>query len=293
MTMDQIIYFISICETKSFTKTSKLFFVSQPAISTAIKKLEDELGTELFIRVNNELSITDSGKFFYESSKPVVSLFNNLEKQMNDYLFNNTIIKVGIPPMLGSFIFAPIFSKFSHKYPSLNIKMTELGSKANQKAVIDDDIDVALTVIYNKEIDKDLEYRKISETELIFCVRKGHPFAKEDTISIEEISKLPLILLKEDSLQYKIVTSLFKDKNITPDIRLLTDQIATIKELLLYSDIGAFLFTQTLKENDEIVGIKLKDNIKFDVVVAWKKNKTIIKPAKKFIDFVINSFLEK
>lgn len=293
MTMDQIIYFISICETKSFTKTSKAFFVSQPAISTAIKKLEEELGTELFIRINNELNVTDAGKFFYEISKPVASLFNNLEKQMNDYLFNNTVIKTGIPPMLGSFIFAPIFSKFAYKYPSLNIKMTELGSKANQQAVIDDDIDVALTVIYNKEIDKDLEYKKIGETELIFCVRKGHPLAKEKYISTEKISKIPLILLKEDSLQYKIVTDLFKSKGIVPDIRLLTDQIATIKELLIYSNIGAFLFTQTLKENDEIVGIKLEENIKFDVVIAWKKNKTITKPTKRFIDFVINSFLEK
>lgn len=286
MTIEQLLYFADVYEGKSFTKTSKKFFVSQPAISLAMKKLEEELETELFIRANNTLEVTDSGKYLYSIVKPLLDLFNNVPNQMQDYLFKNSSVKAGIPPMLGAFIFAPIFEKFTVKNPQINLKLTELCSKANQEAVLYGDIDVALTVIYKGIIDEKLSYQKIGETQLLFCVRKNHPLASKKSIGIEEIAKTPLLLLKEDSLQYKIVTEAFKQNNLTPNIRLLTDQIATIKELLAYGNVGAFLFNQIIKDNDDIVGIPLKDNVVFDVVIATKKGKTITRPVQKFCDFI-------
>ena len=64
MTIDQLKYFVLCAENNSFTKTSKFYFVSQPAVSTAIKNLENELNCELFIRNNNELTLTNFGKYF-------------------------------------------------------------------------------------------------------------------------------------------------------------------------------------------------------------------------------------
>ena len=288
--MDQLIYFIACAETNSFTKTSKLYFVSQPAISTAIKNLEQELNTDLFIRTNNLLTLTESGKYLYRIARPVVSLFKNINSQMEDFLLTNSTVKIGIPPMLGGFIFAPIFQSFTQKYPNIYLRMTELASSANQKAVINDEIDVALTVINEGMIDPKLDYVKIDETSLIFAVNKNHSLAKRSSISIKELDKIPLILLKEDSLQYKIVYNYFINYKITPNIRLLSDQIATIKELLLHSDIGAFLFNQVIKDGDDIVGIPLKENIKFDIVIAFKKNKTITSTTHKIIDFIIETY---
>lgn len=289
MTIDQLIYFVSVYECQSFTKASKKNFVSQPAISSTIKKLEEELGTELFIRGNNALIPTDSGHYFYSITKPLINLFDNLPRQMEDYLYKNCSIKVGIPPMLGAFIFAPIFEKFSVRYPQIGLKLTELASKANQEAVAKGDIDVALTVIYKGEKNPDLSYTKIGETQLLFCVRKSHPYASKGSISFEEISSLPLLLLKEDSLQYKIVTECFKAKGLSPKIRLMTDQVATIKELLAYGNIGAFLFNQVIKESDDIIGIPLKEDVRFDVVLATQNNITITKPVRKFISFILEN----
>lgn len=290
MTMDQLIYFIGCAETNSFTKTSKLYFVSQPAISTAIKNLEKELDCELFIRDNNELSLTSAGKYLYRIARPVVTLFKNINTQMEDFLMTNTTIKIGIPPMLGGFIFAPIFQDFSKKYPNIYLKMTELASHANQQALVNDEIDVALTVLNNGSIDPKLEYVKIDETQLIFAVNKSHELASRKSISIKELSKIPLILLKEDSLQYQIVYEYFLKCKIKPNIRLLSDQIATIKELVVHSDICAFLFNQVIKEGEDIIGIPIEENIKFDIVIAYKKNKTITSTTKKIIDFIINHY---
>lgn len=293
MTIEQLLYFVTAYDTGSFTKTSKAHYISQPAVSSAIKLLEEEFSTELFTRNNNKLAPTPAADYLYTIARPIVTLYNNLGPQMRNYVTNTTQIKIGIPPMLGGFIFAPVFDKFLQKSPHTNVKLVELASSANQEAVDNDEIDLALTVIHDEEKLPSLEYRKIGETQLVFAVRNGHPLAVRHEIGINELGNIPLLLMKEDSLQYKVVIGEFKKANINPNIRLLTNQVATIKELLAYGNIGAFLFTQVIKENDDIVGIPLKENITFDIVLATKKNKTISKQTKKFYDFIADNYADK
>lgn len=290
MTYDQLDYFVSSYEFRSFTKAAKKHFVSQPAISNAIKLLEEEFETELFSRNNNQLTPTQAGDYLYTYAKSVISLFSNISPQMKDYISSTTQIRIGIPPMLGGFIFAPVFDKFLKKYPGTNVKLSELASSANQKAVVDGEIDLALTVINQQEIDPSLNHQKIGEAPLVFAVRKNHPMAGREYVSFGDLENIPLLLMKEDSLQYKVVMSEFEKAKITPNIRLLTNQIATIKELLAYGDDGAFLFSQVIKENDELVGIPLEGNLSFDIVLATKKNQQISKQTKRFYDFIVANY---
>ncbi len=287
MSIDQLLYFIRVYETGSYTETSKEMFVSQPAVTTGIKNLEKELKTVLFAKNGRGFHPTPSGEYLYQIAKPVVTLYNNLGDQMKDFKYKSTTIRIGIPPMLGSFIFAPIFDAFLTKYPNINIKMYELASKANKEAIKNGEIDIALTVRYkDEELDPSLEYIKVDETKLLFSVNKKHPLASKEKISLDDIKDLPLITLKEDSLQYKVVNELFLSKKLNPNIRLKTDQLATIKELLSYGKIGAFLFNQVIKKDDDIVGIPLEDDVTFDIIVATNKNIILNKPAIELLQFI-------
>ncbi len=292
MSIEQLIYFLKVYENKSFTKTSKELFVSQPAVTTAIKNLEKELNTQLFIKNGKDLDISESCEYFHNLVVPIVSLYNNLETQMKEFILKSTSIRIGIPPMLGSFIFAPLLNQFMNKFPKINLKLFELASNANQEALLKNEIDLALTVIFHNKIDSRLNYAKIGETKLLFAVSKNNPLASKKIISLQEIKDIPLILLKEDSLQYQVITSFFKQIGITPNIKLKTEQIATIKELLSYGKIGAFLFNQVIKENDDIVGIPLEEDFIFDIVIAYNKNKNFNKPTNDLFNFIISANLK-
>ncbi len=287
MSIDQLLYFIRVYETGSYTETSKEMFVSQPAVTTGIKNLEKELKTVLFSKNGRGFHPTASGEYLYQIAKPVVTLYNNLGDQMKDFKYKSTTIRIGIPPMLGSFIFAPIFDAFLTKYPNINIKMYELASNANKEAIKNGEIDIALTVRYKDEqLDPSIEYTKVDETRLLFSVNKKHPLANKEKIALDDIKDLPLITLKEDSLQYKVVNELFSEKRLNPNIRLKTDQLATIKELLSYGKIGAFLFNQVIKPEDDIVGIPLENDVTFDIIVATNKNIVLNKPAIELLQFI-------
>lgn len=293
MSIEQLIYFTKVYENKSFTKTSKELFISQPAITTAIKNLEKEFKTELITMNGKNLEITPSGERLYTLAIPIITLYNNLENQMHDFVYKSTTIKIGIPPMLGTFIFAPLFEDFLVKYPNVNLKLYELASHANKEALIEGEIDIALTVIYNNEIEDNLDFIKIGNADLVFAVNKSHPFAKKKEISIKELGNTPLILFKEDSLQYQVITKLFEEAHITPIIKLKSEQLSTIKELLSYGKIGAFLFKQVIKENDDIVGIPLEGNLSFDIVLATRKNSKFNKLALDLLKLIKDYSNEK
>lgn len=293
MSIEQLIYFTKVYENKSFTKTSKELFISQPAITTAIKNLEKEFKTELIMMNGKNLEITPSGERLYTLAIPIITLYNNLENQMHDFVYKSTTIKIGIPPMLGTFIFAPLFEDFLVRYPNVNLKLYELASHANKEALIEGEIDIALTVIYNNEIEDNLDFIKIGNADLVFAVNKSHPFAKKKEISIKELGNTPLILFKEDSLQYQVITKLFEEAHITPIIKLKSEQLSTIKELLSYGKIGAFLFKQVIKENDDIIGIPLEGNLSFDIVLATRKNSKFNKLALDLLKLIKDYSSEK
>ena len=77
MTLIQLLYAVTIAETKSMNKASEKLFVSQPALSGAIKDLEDEIHTELFIRTNKGIHVSTSGEEFLRYARQMIEL-NNL-----------------------------------------------------------------------------------------------------------------------------------------------------------------------------------------------------------------------
>ena len=149
-----------------------------------------------------------------------------------------------MPPMLGTFLFPSILNSFSNKNKGFNFKIKEFGSFANQKAVLNGEIDIAFTVIYEGKIDSNLEYIKLGTTELLFAVNKKNPLAKKENITLKELENYPIILMKEDSLQYQLVNQMFNKENINPDIVLTSNQLYIIKELLSNerNNYGAFIF---------------------------------------------------
>ena len=95
--------------------------------------------------------------------------------------------------------------------------------------------------------------------------------------------------MKEDSLQSTLIQNEFAKRNLTPNIKIRTNQLYTIKELLLGNNLGAFLFTQVFKDDsNQIAAIPLKDPLDFDIILAWGKDASLNEATKSFLRFVEN-----
>ena len=289
MTITQLLYFTTVVKTNNISKAAKQLYVSQAAVSFSIKELEKEFNTTLFVRYNNQIVLTDEGHHLYKLAINLLQDYENTVEDMKGYIKKSSVLKIGVPPMLGSFIVPSIIQEFAAANPNVEVQLMELGSVANQKAIIDRELSCGFTVKYKDNIDSSLDYIKVDTTSLFFAINKNSPLSKKKTISINDIKNTPLILMKEDSLQSTLIQSEFAKHNLTPNIKIRTNQLYTIRELLLTNNIGAFLFTQIFKDNSgSIASIPLKDPLDFDIILAWGKNTTLNETTKSFLRFVEN-----
>lgn len=92
----QMQYFISIVKNNSFTEAAEENYISQSAISQAIKSLEDELGVKLLKRSNRSFTLTDAGEYFYKQSIIMVDEVDRLEQNIKKIAMQkNDILRIG------------------------------------------------------------------------------------------------------------------------------------------------------------------------------------------------------
>ncbi len=290
MNYNQLFYFVTTVKYNSITKASKELHISQPCVSFAIKSLEEEFNIQLFIRKNNILILTDAGRLLYNEGLKLIDNFNHLDEEMRKFVKENQNIIIGIPPMIGTFLFPKIFNEFTKKNKNLKLITKEFGSLSLIKALKENEIDLAITSVGNMIKDDELNINYLLSTEIVFCVSKNHPFSKFTSISIPMLKDIPLVLLKEGSYQNIIVTKRFEQYDIKPNIILTSNQLYTIKQLLSYNEVGAFMFKEIVDNDPDLVGIPLDKPINVDIAIIYnkkvKENTHTYTNIQKFIEFV-------
>lgn len=289
MKIIQLQYFIEVVKTNNISKAAKNLYVSQPAISSAIRELEKEYNTTLFIRYNNQITLTDEGHYLYKLALDLIEHFETVRSDMFSFIKQFEVLKLGVPPMLGTFVLPTIINQYTKQNPNVEIQLLELGSVANRQALIDREITLGLTVkSKDEELPEVLTYKKLMDTTLLFTVNASHPLAKKKKISIEDIKDFPIILMKEDCLQSSLVHGAFERYNKIPNIKIRTNQLYTIKELIKNNNLGAFMFNQVIESEPSLRGIQLTKPIDLEIVIAYRKDANLNKLCKKFLDFIVN-----
>ena len=290
MKIIQLQYFVETVKTNNISKAAKNMYVSQPAVTAAIRELEKEFNTSLFIRYNNQITLTDEGHYLYKLALELLENFEKVRSDMFSYVKQFEILKIAVPPMLGTFILPTIINQYTKLNPNVEIQLTELGSMENRQALIDREITLGLTVkSKDEELPDTLTYVKLMETTLLFTVNKNHQLSKKKKITIKDIKDFPIILMKKDCLQSSLVQNAFEKNSLTPNIKVRTNQLYTIKELIKNNNLGAFLFNQVIENEDSITGIKLEEPIDLEIVIAYRKDANLNNISKAFLKCLTES----
>lgn len=290
MELRQLEYFQMSSRLKNITRAAERLRVSQPNITVAIKKLEAELGIQLFDRSQKQLSLTPEGAVFLNRIELALRNIQDAVLEVNDYKqLQKGTIKIGIPSMIGAYLFPKIFANFQRLYPHLDIYLYEEGSMAIREQLERDELDFGIVII--SDASPNLQLLKMSTNQIVACVPEHHELASHDSISLDDMTDADLIMLKEGSFLRNLILQRLKAASITPNIVLESNQIETIKGLIA-SDVGiAFLLDFIVKDAPQIKALPINDPIFVDVGLAWKKDRYISKAAQSFIDFCKDSLI--
>lgn len=285
MELKQIQYFYYVAKFQNVTRAAEKVLVAQPSVTAAVKKLEEELGLQLFDRSRRRMLLTDEGQVFFKRAEEILYQIEDVLKEMED-LKSRThgSLRIGIPPMIGTYLFPHVFVNFSDAYPGIELNIWEYGSLDTRHMIKEGQLDMGIVIISGSS--DELETIPISQSSIMACVYKGHPLSQSKELTVEALKDEKLIMLKEGFYHRKELMKLFREKGYRPKIVLSSSQLETIKSLVR-SQVGiTFLMQDVLGEEDGIVAIPLAEKVELQIGLAWRKDRYLSKAAQTFIDFI-------
>ncbi|MBR1646316.1 MAG: LysR family transcriptional regulator [Selenomonadaceae bacterium] len=287
MELRQLEYFQMASRLKNITRAAQRLRVSQPNITVAIKKLEAELGVQLFDRSQKQLSLTPEGTVFLKRIEIALRNIEDAVLEVNDYKqLQKGTIKIGIPPMMGAYLFPKVFSGFRRAHPHLDVLLYEEGSLSIREKLESDELDFGIIIV--PDFAPNLNVLKMSRNQLMVCVAQNSPLAAKKKITAKEIAASDLIMMKEGAYLREVVQNKLLALKISPRTVLESSQIVTIKGLVAH-DVGiAFLLDFICENSPDIKTIPFYEPIFVDIGLAWKKERYVSKAAQAFIDFCKN-----
>ena len=266
MKIVQLEYFCAATRLHSITQAAAELYVTQPAISTAIKELEKEFSISLFTRTKNHLSLTKEGEVFYQKAQKLLAEYNNTMEQFHDLGKDIPTLRIGIPPLLSAIFFPDMMIEFKKEYPDIPFELFEYGSIRAANMVMEGKLDLALVNMHFYEIDK-LNSYKLMTDKLVFCVSKEHPLAKCREVTIDMIKDEPVIM-------YNTI--------------LHASQLFTIRNFVCNNLGGAFLYASLLRNLPGVTGLPISPAITQDIGLIWKKGSYTTDSTEKVINYAKN-----
>ena len=277
-------YFQMASRLRNITRAAQRLRVSQPNITVAIKKLESELGIQLFDRSQKQLTLTPEGVVFLQRIEVALRNIEDAILEVNDYKqLQKGTIKIGIPPMMGAYLFPKVFSGFRKIHPHLDVLLYEEGSLSIREKLESDALDFGIIII--PESTPNLNVLRMSRNQLMVCVAQKSKLARKSKITARDIATSDLIMMKEGAYLREVVQNKLTAMKITPRTVLESSQIVTIKGLVAHEVGIAFLLDFICKNSSDIKAIPFCAPIFVDIGLAWKKERYVSKAAQAFIDF--------
>lgn len=188
MELHQIRYFLAVCEAMNFTRAAETAHVTQPALTRAIRKLEDELGGALFERARNGITLTDLGRIVRDNFEKMDNLRNKTRAAAENWRRGSSgIIRVGVEELVGERNYCSFFARWGQKQPdiAMHFRSGPLQDLLDEleSSTIDTVVGASLSgsSIPNGAI-------QIGDEAIGVILRKDHALAQQDAITWNQIA---------------------------------------------------------------------------------------------------------
>lgn len=285
MKLTQMRYFSAACHLGGITQAAESLHISQPAITSAIQALEQEVGVLLLSRGKRSVAPTPDGELFLKRCDAILAEVDSLSADFQELSQRHNTISVGLPPMVGYFLFPQIFAEFTCTHPEIHMKLTEVGSETAKDLVKRGELELAI-IAMGETPPASLEIQPLIQTQMMYCVGKDSPLAGREAVTLEEVAGEPLILFTSGYYHQALLQNRFRSAGLTPNVLFHSNQLLTIKSFLRKGLAGAFLLPQVLEPNEPIAALPVREPLLLNIAVVWRKDVFITREARQFIRFM-------
>ncbi|HWQ58747.1 MAG TPA: LysR family transcriptional regulator [Clostridia bacterium] len=295
-------YVVTVAEMRSFSRAAEKLFISQPALTKSIAKLESELGVKLFDRSATPLQLTYAGERYIEGMKSVMAMKHQLDKELEDISnMRKGRLIVGIPYTRSNRWIPMILPSFFENCPGIDLKVEEGTASSLEQGLLHENIDLVVVTSLPFGV-AGLEYEVFHEEELmVLCARKHPMFAgidfsrvdrRPDTLHYirpERLDDQPYISATPEQGLYRAASQLFERFNLHP--RAIVEVANTSTARTLASEGLGFCITPThsayaqkLKGHEVMFCTITDPPMTRSIIAAYKKGVPLSGAARRFIE---------
>jgi DNA-binding transcriptional LysR family regulator len=232
MDLMQLEMFVATAELRSVQRASERVFRTQPAVSMAIRKLEEELGSPLFDRSNRgNYQLTAAGDVLFSHAKRLLGLRDEALTHVKELQsLEDGRVRIGANESTGNHLLPRLIHAFRKKHPKVRIDVTRQNSRQLIHDIRDNMVDLALISFAPDE--KDIEATAIMKDELVLIASPEHPIAKKGKVHIRDLGNESFIAHTVTSQSRQKVVEAFRSTETTLRIVMEVAMIETIKKLI-------------------------------------------------------------
>jgi DNA-binding transcriptional LysR family regulator len=192
----QLRAFLAVAELKHFTRAARDLGMAQPSVSAHVRRLETELGSELFHRMKGNVSLTPAGETLLPFARRIVADVDAASEELRAVGgLARGRLAIGATPSLAATLLPPVLSRFHGAYPGIDLAVSQAGSVELAAALEEGAVDLALMILpVRNDV---LETQALLREELVVAVARAHPLARRRTIRIGDLRDVPLVMFRE------------------------------------------------------------------------------------------------
>ena len=288
MNLQQLQYFKVISQTKNFTTASNILSITQPALSKAISKLEEELDVQLFEREGRNIKITKYGEVFLKYAESAV---NDIEKgieKIHDMKTNNdNIISIASTYCIGATFIPFLISNFINSHIQTRFNFNNQSTEEIFKDLKYERVDLGFFDSIEK-IDKysEIETILVKKEEYVLIVPKNHHLANREEVELKELKDEYFIAYNDRNNEKKISYS--ELIGYTPKIAVEPTEATMLASLVAAGAGIAIILNTPMINTNKLSIIKIKDYIgRKNIYMGWNRNSYYSKTIEEFKKYVI------
>jgi DNA-binding transcriptional LysR family regulator len=237
--------FIQVAQCLNITRASQDLYISQPAVTAAIQKLEEHYAVKLFLRKPAGLELTPAGVMLYRHLSKLKEASTKLNNEMMK--LKGTVhgrLSIGAAPTFGNYILPRLLGFFSKSYPKISYNLL-VGNNAQIYSYLREGR-IELAFLVGTLPGKELAATKIMKDRLILVVSPRHPWSARETVSSSELLTQPLILREKRSSSRRDMEEAFAEMGLSPgELSAIADfnSFEAIKSAV-HADLGAALISR-------------------------------------------------
>jgi DNA-binding transcriptional LysR family regulator len=276
-------YVEAVARLGSFTKAAAELRIAQPALSIAVKKLEDELQVRLFIRQPKRVVTTSEGTLLLGRAKRIFQEFNALRQEFDTSQgLSRGELRVGLPPNFGVDYFPSLLATYNQKYPGISVVANTSSASETRRQIEDGAIDLGL--VESRFVAKNWKRAEVGQDEIVLCVRKGHPLARKKSVTGRDLDQLPMVIFDKSYVQRAILDQRCEECGAQPRVVLQSNYVPLISKAACEGLGAATLRREIAEKHPELVAIPFDPVETFCFYLCWRDDQLLSRASQAFIE---------